>query len=229
MIGHDNVIQLKNVRKTYKAGEVSVPVLRNVNLNIKKGEFAAIMGPSGSGKSTLLNMISCLDIPSSGKILLDGTDISSLNSSELARLRGSKIGFVFQSFNLYPTLTAQENIELPMTILGVNKKERKKRAKDLLDEVGLEERENHLPSQLSGGERQRIAIARALANKPSLILADEPTGNLDTKTGDDIMRNFERLHKDNGITIVMVTHEKNIAAYAERIINLKDGKIVRGS
>jgi putative ABC transport system ATP-binding protein len=222
------VIELDDVSKSYKMDDVEVEALKNVNLKINKKEFVAIMGPSGSGKSTLLNMIGVLDRPTSGEIYLEGINISKLNDSELARLRGSKIGFVFQFFNLYPTLTALENVELPMMIVEKNKNERKKRALELLRAIGLEKRAEHLPSQLSGGERQRIAIARALANDPSLILADEPTGNLDSKAGEEIMILLDRLQEKEEKTIVMVTHEPSIAKYAERIINLKDGKIVKG-
>jgi putative ABC transport system ATP-binding protein len=222
------IIELKNVWKIYQMEDVEVQALRGVDLKIKKEEFTAIMGPSGSGKSTLLQMIGVLDRPTSGKIYLDGVDISRLNDSELARLRGEKIGFVFQFFNLYPTLTARENIELPMLILERDKNERKIKASKLLKTVGLENRAEHLPSQLSGGERQRIAIARALANDPPLILADEPTGNLDTKAGYEIIEFLNKLQEDEKVTVVMVTHEPDIAKYAERTIHLKDGKILEG-
>lgn len=222
------VIELSNVSKTYKMDDVEVRALKNVNLKMNKKEFVVIMGPSGSGKSTLLQMIGCLDRPTEGKIILDGTDISKLNDSELARLRGNKIGFIFQFFNLYPTLTALENVELPMIITEKNKDERKRKILKLLKTVGMEQRADHLPSQLSGGERQRIAIARALANNPSLILADEPTGNLDSKTGNEIMKFLNRLQEKEEKTIVMVTHEFGIAKYAERIIHLKDGEIIKG-
>lgn len=220
------VIELKNVSKTYKLGEVEVPVLKDVSLKISERELVAIMGPSGSGKSSLLNMIGCLDRPSSGKIFLDGTDISKLNDSELAKLRGRKIGFVFQFFHLYPTLTAKENIELPMMIIEADKETREKRAEELLKIVGLEKRAGHLPSQLSGGESQRIAVARALANNPSMLLADEPTGNLDSKIGKEIIELFIRLNNE-GRTIVIVTHDAQIASYAKDIIKIKDGMIQR--
>jgi len=219
------VIELNQVNKTYKMDEVEVHALNGVDLKIKEEEFMAIMGPSGSGKSTLLNMIGCLDRPTSGKIFLDGTDISKLNDSQLARVRGKKIGFVFQYFNLYPTLTAQGNVELPMMIVEEDKKVREKRALELLRIVGLEERAKHLPSQLSGGERQRVSIARALANEPSFILADEPTGNLDSKSGTEIMKIFVKLNKE-GKTIVVVTHDMTIASHSGHIIRVKDGKII---
>jgi putative ABC transport system ATP-binding protein len=222
------VIELNHVSKSYKMDEVEVKALNNVDLKINKKEFVAIMGPSGSGKSTLLHMVGCLDRPTEGKIILDGTDISTLNDSELARLRGNRLGFVFQFFNLYPTLTALENVELPMMIVEKNKSEREERTRELLKIVGMEKRSEHLPSQLSGGERQRIAIARALANDPSLILADEPTGNLDSKTGEEIMKFLNRLQEKEEKTVVIVTHEPDIARYAERIIYLKDGRIVKG-
>jgi len=218
------VIELKDVSKTYRMGEVEVPVLKDVSLKIGENEFVAIMGPSGSGKSSLLNMVGCLDRPSSGKIFLDGTDISTLNDSELAKLRGKKIGFVFQFFHLYPTLTAKENIELPMMIIELDRETREKRATELLKIVGLENRAEHLPSQLSGGERQRVAVARALANNPSLLLADEPTGNLDSKKGKEIIDLFIRLNKE-GRTIVIVTHDQQIASYAKDMIKIKDGMI----
>ncbi len=227
-IVNNAVIELKNVTKTYQMDDVEVHALKGIDLKIKKQEFVAIMGPSGSGKSTLLQMIGVLDRPTSGKIYLDGVDISKLNDSKLARLRGTKIGFVFQFFNLYPTLNARENIELPMLILELDKKEREIKASKLLKRVGLENRADHLPSQLSGGERQRIAIARALANDPPLILADEQTGNLDSKTGYEIIEFFNKLQEDEKVTVVMVTHEPDIAKYAERTIHLKDGKIVEG-
>jgi len=218
------VIELNQVSKTYKMDDIEVQALNNVDLKIRKKEFVAITGPSGSGKSTLLHMIGCLDRPSSGKIFLDGTDISKLNDSELARLRGRKIGFVFQFFYLYPTLTAKENVELPMMIVEQNKDTRGKKALELLKIVGLEKRAGHLPSQLSGGERQRVAIARALANDPSLLLADEPTGNLDSKAGKEIMGLFVNLSEE-GRTIVVVTHEDYIASHAESVVKIKDGRI----
>lgn len=221
------LIELSKVTKSYKMDDVEVNALNRVDLKINKKEFVAIMGPSGSGKSTLLHMIGCLDRPTEGKIILDGTDISTLNDSELARLRGSKLGFVFQFFNLYPTLTALENVELPMMIMEKNKNEMKRRAVELLKMVGMENRAAHLPSQLSGGERQRIAIARSLANDPSLILADEPTGNLDSKSGNEIMVMFKKLN-DEGRTVVVVTHDEAVSSHSKRIIRIRDGKLVGG-
>jgi putative ABC transport system ATP-binding protein len=222
----EKLIQLKEVKKSYLMDEVNVQALCGINLEIGNDEFVAIMGPSGSGKSTLLHMIGALDRPSSGKVLINGVDISKLDDSKLARLRGREIGFVFQTFNLYPTLTALENVELPMMIVEKNKKDRKERAMQLLKMVGLEARANHLPSQLSGGERQRVAIARALSNDPNLILADEPTGNLDSKSGDEIMRMFVELNK-KGKTVVVITHDQTIASRAKRIVRIRDGEIVR--
>lgn len=222
------VIELKEVTKKYQMEEVEVQALKSVDLKIKEEDFVAIMGPSGSGKSTLLHMIGLLDRPTSGKVYIDGTDISKLSDSSLARLRGEKIGFVFQFFNLLPTLNARENIRLPMLILERNRDEIESELSKLLKTVGLETRAKHLPSQLSGGERQRVAIARALANDPPLILADEPTGNLDSKTGEEIMGFLQKLQEDQKVTIVMVTHEADIAEFAKHIIHLKDGKIVKG-
>ena len=222
------VIELKEVTKKYQMEEVEVQALKSVDLKIKEEDFVAIMGPSGSGKSTLLHMIGLLDRPTSGKVYIDGTDISKLNDSGLARLRGEKIGFVFQFFNLLPTLNARENIRLPMLILERNRDEIESELSKLLKTVGLESRAKHLPSQLSGGERQRVAIARALANDPPLILADEPTGNLDSKTGEEIMGFLQKLQEEGKVTIVMVTHEADIAEFAKHAIYLKDGKIVKG-
>jgi putative ABC transport system ATP-binding protein len=223
---NDTVIMLKDVGKVYQMDDVKVQALKKIDLEVKKNEFLAIMGPSGSGKSTLLHMIGCLDRPSYGKVFLDGVDISKLNDSQLARLRGREIGFIFQTFNLYPTLNTLENVELPMMIIEKNKKERRQRALELLKMVGLEGRAEHLPSQLSGGERQRVAIARALANDPQIILADEPTGNLDSKSGDELMKTFVRLN-ESGKTVVVITHDQNIASHAKKIVKIKDGEIVR--
>lgn len=221
----DVVIELQDVKKIYQMIGVETHALRGVDLKIRKQEFVAIMGPSGSGKSTLLHMIGALDKPTVGKIFLDGVDISKLKESDLARLRGKKIGFIFQFFNLHPTLTALENVELPMIIIEMDKTKRRKKALELLKAVGLEDRAHHLPSQLSGGEHQRVAIARALANDPEIILADEPTGNLDTKTEAEIMKFLMKLQKERQMTVAVITHEKEIARYAERIVKLIDGKI----
>ena len=222
------IIELQNVKKIYKMDGVETHALRGIDLKIKKEEFVAIMGPSGSGKSTLLHMVGALDKPTSGKIILDGVDISTLKESELARLRGKKIGIVFQFFNLHPTLNALENIELPMIIIEKEKKERQKKALDLLKAVGLEHRAQHFPSQLSGGEQQRVAIARALANDPEIILADELTGNLDTKTKVEIMNFLLKLQKERKMTITVITHEPEIAHYAKTVVNIVDGLIKVG-
>ncbi len=208
-------------------GEVSVPAVCGINLEFKKGEFIAITGPSGCGKSTMLNLLGALDKPTSGKIMIEGTDISTLNDNELAFIRGKKIGFIFQTFNLIPRLTALENVMLPMWFVGVAQEERKKRALSLLGNVGLSHRTNNRPSQLSGGERQRVAIARALANNPEIIVADEPTGNLDSKTGKDIMNLLKNIQKTNNITFILVTHDLDIARQAKMRIKMLDGKIVR--
>jgi len=220
-----NIIELQKVTKIYKLDEVEVVGVKDVDLKIKKGEFVCIMGPSGSGKSTLLHLIGCLDKPTYGKIFIDGIDISKMSEDELAEIRKNKIGFVFQFFNLYPTLNALENVELPMIIAEKDKEYRRKRAMELLKIVGMEKFKDHFPSELSGGQRQKIAIARALANDPPIILADEPTGNLDSKSGKEVMEIFKKLHEE-GKTIVVVTHNKEVAKYSERIIYLKDGKII---
>jgi putative ABC transport system ATP-binding protein len=220
------VIKLSDVSKIYKMDSVDVDALRDVNLEIKEKEFVSIMGASGSGKSTLLHLVGALDLPTKGVVEIGGTDITKLSKKRLARMRGERIGFVFQFFNLYPTLTAKENVELPMIIHEVERKKRSKRSAELLTKVGLGKRMDHYPAQLSGGERQRIAVARALANDPPMILADEPTGNLDSKTGEEIMEIFKELNHE-GKTIVMVTHEHNIARYSRRLIHVKDGKIIR--
>ncbi|GBE18931.1 macrolide export ATP-binding/permease protein MacB [archaeon BMS3Abin16] len=219
------LLKLENVYKTYHMGKVSVPVLKNINLEIKKGEYVSIMGPSGSGKSTMMNLIGALDRPSKGRILLNGTDISKLSDDRLATLRQKMVGFVFQQFNLIPRLTTLENVELPMWFAGLPKRARAKRARDLLIQVGLGDRLTHKSTELSGGQMQRVAIARALANKPEIILADEPTGNLDSKSGAEIARMLDRLN-DEGKTIIIVTHDPTLAKIARRIISLKDGEIV---
>lgn len=218
------VIELKDVSKTYKIGKQEVHALRGVNLSIERGEMVAMMGPSGSGKSTLMNILGCLDRPSTGTLLLDGVPVQTLGDDALAGVRNRKLGFVFQSFNLLPRASALANVELPMVYGGVPK--RRERAVKALERMGLKDRLKHRPSELSGGEQQRVAIARALANNPSVILADEPTGNLDSKTSWEIMSLFQELHQQEGMTLLIVTHENDIAACAERIIRLRDGKIV---
>ncbi len=218
------IIQLKDVHKIYKMGEVDVPAVRGIDMDIKKGDFIAIVGPSGSGKSTMMNLIGALDLATHGNIFLDGQDIEHLEESELAQIRGNKIGFVFQTFNLIPTLTALENIALPMIFQGIGKEERIERAEKILEDVKLTHRRNHLPNELSGGERQRVAIGRALANDPDVILADEPTGNLDTKTGLEIIKIFTNLNK-RGKTIILVTHDKDIIKSAQKVFEIKDGRI----
>jgi putative ABC transport system ATP-binding protein len=221
------IIELEDVWKVYTMGKVDITVLRGVHFHVNKGDFVAIMGPSGSGKSTTMNMIGCLDIPTKGRILLQGHDISKLHESNLAQIRGRTIGFIFQQFNLIQTMTALENVMLPMLFQGSGESERQRIAMSLLEVVGLKERAAHKPTELSGGEQQRVAIARALANNPEIILADEPTGNLDSKTGVEIMSMLRKLHEKEGKTVVMITHDKNVAKNADRIIYLKDGKIVK--
>ena len=218
------VIVIKDIKKTYVNGKLQVPVLHGINLTIYEGEFTSIMGPSGSGKSTFMNILGCLDRPTSGSYRLDGEEVADLSDDELAYVRNKRIGFVFQSFNLLPKLTAQENVALPMIYAGVSKAERNARAAELLTSLGLGERLDHLPSELSGGQRQRVAIARALANNPSIIMADEPTGNLDSKSSIDVMHIFTRLYEE-GRTIILVTHEPDIATYASRNVVLRDGLI----
>ena len=220
------LIELRDIRKIYDLGEVRVEALRGVSLSMEKGEFVAVMGPSGSGKSTLMNILGCLDVPSSGSYLLDGRDVSNMKKDELAQVRGRFIGFVFQGFNLLSRTSALENVELPLLYMGVPRQERAKRALDALRLVGLEGREHHEPKQLSGGQQQRVAIARALVGGAPLILADEPTGNLDTKTSDEIMDLFENLNRTKGITIILVTHEPDVARYSRRVVTVRDGLIV---
>lgn len=222
-----SIIRLDEVWKIYNLGKIDITVLRGIHFHVNEGDFLAIMGPSGSGKSTTMNMIGCLDVPTKGRIYLKDHDISKLRESDLAQIRGKTIGFVFQQFNLIPTMTALENVMLPMIFQGTNEFERVERAFELLDKVGLKERANHKPTELSGGEQQRVAIARALANDPEIILADEPTGNLDTKTGMDILSMLRELHEKENKTIVMITHDKNVAKNANRKIYLKDGMIVK--
>jgi len=221
------VIRLENVHKTYDLGEVQVHALRGVTLEIRAGEFAAVMGASGSGKSTLMNILGCLDRPTRGHYYLAGTDVSQLSKVELAKIRNRKLGFVFQQFNLLARTSALENVELPTIYAGISPEEREKRANEALERVGLADRAHHFPSQLSGGQQQRVAIARALVNHPSILLADEPTGNLDSRTSVEIMDILQRLNKEEGLTVVLVTHEQDIARYAKRALEFRDGKLRR--
>ena len=220
------LIKLEKIEKIYEIGAVQVPALRGVNLNVDKNEYIAIMGPSGSGKSTLMNIIGCLDTPSGGDYLLNQQNVSSMDDDQLAEIRNREIGFVFQTFNLLPRATALHNVELPLIYNGTAASSRRKQAEEALEKVGLGDRMHHKPNELSGGQRQRVAIARALVNRPSIILADEPTGNLDSRTGDEIMEIFEDLH-EQGNTIILVTHEEYIAEHSNRIIRLRDGMIER--
>ncbi len=221
------VISVRGVKKIYQMGDVEVQALRGVDVDIFPGEMTAIMGPSGSGKSTLMNVIGCLDVPTEGVYKLDGVDVSKLNDNELADIRSRKIGFVFQSFNLLPRTSALANVELPMIYSGINRKLRRQRALECLTLVGLGDRSHHRPNELSGGQQQRVAIARSLGNHPSVILADEPTGNLDTKTSIEIFQLFQRLNREQGITIIFVTHNPETADYCSRIIHVRDGEISR--
>jgi len=218
------MIRTENLTKTYQMGTTEVHALQGVSMEISRNEYVAIMGPSGSGKSTLMNLIGCLDTPTSGSYWLNGKLVSELNDDELARIRNKEIGFVFQTFNLLPRATALHNVELPLVYSGVPSKERTERARKSLELVELSDRVNHKPSELSGGQRQRVAVARALVNNPSIILADEPTGNLDSKTGVEIMKLFGKLHAD-GNTIILVTHDRDVAAYARRVISIRDGRV----
>ena len=225
---NQSVIDIQGITKTYVNGKLSVPVLHGIDLQVNKGEFVSIMGPSGSGKSTFMNILGCLDRPTTGSYRLNGDEVATLSDDELAFVRNKQIGFVFQSFNLLTKLTALENVALPMIYAGMDKKSRNERAAALLSSVGLGERMDHLPSELSGGQRQRVAIARALANNPAIIMADEPTGNLDSKSTIDVMNIFRGLY-DEGRTIILVTHEPEIATYASRNVVLRDGLIVEDS
>ncbi len=220
----DLVITLKDIKRHYKMGTELIKALQSVSLDIKKGEYVALMGPSGSGKSTLMNIIGCLDTPSGGEYWLSGINVSKMNEDELAETRNKEIGFIFQTFNLLPRSTALQNVELPLVYAGFRKAERAEKAKKSLEDVGLGDRITHKPNELSGGQRQRVAVARALVNNPSIILADEPTGNLDTKTSYEIMGLFEEIHQ-KGNTIIVVTHEEDIARHAHRIIRLRDGLV----
>lgn len=219
-----SLLEIKNVKRDFKLGNEILHVLKGINLSIEKGEYVALMGPSGSGKSTLMNILGCLDTPTSGQYILNGKDVSKMLDSELADIRNREIGFVFQTFNLMPRTTALDNVALPMVYAGVNKEKRRERAREVLQMVGLEDRMLHKPNELSGGQRQRVAVARALVNHPSIILADEPTGNLDSKTSYEIMNLFDSIY-NAGNTVILVTHEEDIAHYAKRIIRLKDGMI----
>lgn len=221
-----SIIELSNIAKAYKIGMEEIHALRSVSLEIYKNEYVALMGPSGSGKSTLMNILGCLDSPSNGEYILNGTAVARMLDNDLAEVRNKEIGFVFQSFNLLPRSTALDNVMLPLIYAGFNKTERLKRGKEVLEQVGLGDRIMHKPNELSGGQRQRVAIARALVNNPAIILADEPTGNLDSKTSVEIMGLFEEIHK-NGNTIILVTHEEDIAQHAHRIVRLKDGIVER--
>ena len=223
-----SVIDIQGITKTYVNGKLTVPVLHGIDLQVQKGDFVSIMGPSGSGKSTFMNILGCLDRPTSGSYRLNGNEVANLSDDELAYVRNKEIGFVFQSFNLLTKLTAIENVALPMVYAGIDKKTRTARAEALLTSVGLGDRMDHLPAELSGGQRQRVAIARALANNPAIIMADEPTGNLDSKSTIDVMNIFRGLHNE-GRTILLVTHEPDIATYASRNVVLKDGIIVEDS
>ena len=219
------IIRLEHIYKDYPLGNSTVRVLKDINLSVHPGEYVALMGPSGSGKSTLMNIIGALDVPTSGKYILNGREVEKLSDDQLAEVRNKEIGFVFQTFNLLPRLSALENVALPLIYAGVPKRERLERARRMLADVGLADRMDHKPNQLSGGQRQRVAIARALINNPSILLADEPTGNLDSQSSEDVMKLFDRLH-GQGHTIILVTHEPDIAAHAKRLVRLLDGKIL---
>lgn len=225
-MSNETVIQVENLVKTYQLGKVSIPALRGISFDVARGEFLVVVGPSGSGKTTLLNLLGAIDKPTSGRIFIDGRDVTTLGEGELTKLRRHKIGFIFQFYNLIPALTALENVELPMLTASVSRKDASKRASQLLETVGLTERVSHLPDELSGGEQQRVAIARALANKPSLILADEPTGDLDTKTGTEVVQILYDTSKKENATVLVVTHDPMITEKADRILQLRDGNII---
>ena len=220
----DKIIEIKGLKRDFAVGSEIVKALKGVDVSVMKNEYLAMMGPSGSGKSTLMNLLGCLDTPTAGAYNLNGTDVSSLKDDELAEIRNKEIGFIFQTFNLLPRLTALENVSLPLVYAGYNSEDRKRKAQDVLEKVGLGDRLDHRPNQLSGGQRQRVAVARALVNDPSIILADEPTGNLDSKTSLDIMRLFEEIH-EMGNTLIVVTHEEEVASHAHRILRLRDGLV----
>lgn len=219
------MIKLENVARVYQMGKTLVPALRGLSLEIANGEFVAIMGPSGSGKSTLMHLVGALDVPNQGQVLLDGVDIAQQNGNQLAELRGKKVGFVFQTFNLVPTLSALKNVELPMIFQRISRRERYEKARRLLEQVGLGDRLHHKPSELSGGECQRVALARALANDPQILLADEPTGNLDADSGEQIMQILKKLNEEKKMTIIVVTHNPDVARYAHRVIRMRYGQI----
>jgi len=223
------VIKIENVTRTFKTGKVETQALRGVSLSIESGEFTALVGPSGSGKTTLLQLIGCLDLPTSGQVLINGKDVSMLNRNQRADMRRGTIGFIFQFFALIPTLTAYENIEMPLLLNGHNTAERRQRIMQLLESIDLSDRANHRPDQLSGGEQQRVAVARALATKPALILADEPTANLDTPNGAQVMETMLRLNQETGVTFVFATHDPRVIKYARRVITLRDGVIVENN
>lgn len=220
----DNVIHIRNIIRNFQLGNETVYVLKGIDLDIQRGEYVAIMGPSGSGKSTLMNLLGCLDTPTSGQYILNGKDVSQMSDDDLAEIRNKEIGFVFQTFNLLPRTTALENVALPMIYAGASKKDRTERASEVLTSVGLADRMDHKPNELSGGQRQRVAVGRALVNKPSIILADEPTGNLDSKTSLEILGLFDQIHQA-GNTVIVVTHEEDVAQRAKRVIRLRDGVI----
>jgi ABC-type lipoprotein export system ATPase subunit len=223
------LIELRDITKTYHLGEIDVPVLKGVSLDVDRGELVALMGASGSGKSTLMNILGCLDRPTSGRYVLDGQEVSALSSDQRARVRNGKIGFVFQNFNLLPRTTALENVMMPLSYTPhVADKEAKRRAQELLDLVGLGDRFHHYPSQLSGGQQQRVAIARALINRPPLLFADEPTGNLDSHTSQEVLEMFQRLNQQEKLTIILVTHDANVSGHAKRVIRMRDGRIENG-